>query len=77
MLDYPGVLRRFSLGATHAIACRSDEEVQTTLLFFRYLSICACLLRQSEQQEAEKRSSLGKPGVERAKVGLKALWTLL
>jgi len=27
MLDYPGVLRRFCNGATHAINCTSDEEV--------------------------------------------------
>jgi len=27
MLDYPGVVRRFGTGATHAIACNSDQEV--------------------------------------------------
>ena len=27
MLDYPGVVRKFGTGATHAIACNSDEEV--------------------------------------------------
>ena len=28
MLDYPGVLRKFCNGATHAINCTSDEEVR-------------------------------------------------
>ena len=27
MLDYPGVVRRFGTGATHAIVCNSDQEV--------------------------------------------------
>ena len=27
MLDYPGVVRKFGSGATHAITCTSDEEV--------------------------------------------------
>lgn len=27
MLDYPGVVRKFGTGATHAIACNSDQEV--------------------------------------------------
>ncbi|XP_078348045.1 uncharacterized protein LOC144633129 [Oculina patagonica] len=27
MLDYPGVVRKFGSGATHVIACTSDEEV--------------------------------------------------
>ena len=27
MLDYPGVLRKFCRGTTHAISCTSDEEV--------------------------------------------------
>ena len=27
MLDYPGVVRRFGTGATPAIACNSDQEV--------------------------------------------------
>ena len=68
MLDYPEELKRFSLGATHAISCRSDEEVQTTLLFLRYLSMP--YLDNQNNRRQKKGPLPGKPGVERAKLGL-------